>query len=37
MIQQFRFKNIDETRSYLLEEIKQSELMRRKHKMVLQL
>ena len=34
MSQQFRFKNIDEPRSYLLEEIKQNELMRRKHKKV---
>ena len=32
--QEFRFKNIDETRSYFLEEIKQNELMSRKHKNV---
>ena len=27
MSQEFRFKNIDETRNYLIEEIKQNELM----------
>ena len=32
--QEFRLKNIDETRNYFLEEIKQNELMRRKHKKV---
>ena len=32
--QEFRFKNIDETRNYFLEEIKQNELMSRKHKKV---
>ena len=30
----FRLKNIDETRNYFLEEIKQNELMSRKHKKV---
>ena len=30
--QEFRLKNIDETRNYFLEEINQSELMSRKHK-----
>ena len=30
--QVFRLKNIDETRNYLLEELKQYELMSRKHK-----
>ena len=34
MIQEFRLKNIDETRNYFLEEIKQNELMSRKHKKV---
>ena len=34
MSQEFRFKNIYETRSYFLEEIKQHKLMSRKHKMV---
>ena len=34
MSQEFRFKNINETRNYLLEEIKQNELMSRKHKKV---
>ena len=29
--QEFRFKNIDETRHYFLEETKQNELMSRKH------
>ena len=32
--QEFRFKNIDKTRDYFLEEIKQNELMSRKHKEV---
>ena len=32
--QQFRFKNIDETRNYFLEEIEPNELMERKHKQV---
>ena len=34
MSQEFRIKNIDETKNYLLEEIKQNELMSRKHKKV---
>ena len=34
MSQQFKLKNIDGTRKYLLEEIKQNELMSRKHKNV---
>ena len=34
MSQEFRLKNIDETRNYFLEEIKQTELMSRKHKKV---
>ena len=32
--QEFRLKNIDETWNYLLEEIKQNELVRRNRKMV---
>ena len=32
--QKFRLKNIDETRNYFLEEIRQNELMSRKHKKV---
>ena len=32
--QKFRLKNIDEIRNYFLEEIKQNELMSRKHKKV---
>ena len=32
--QEFRLKNIDETRNYFLEEIKENELMSGKHKMV---
>ena len=32
--QEFRLKNIDETRNYLMEEIKQNELMSKKHKKV---
>ena len=34
IIQKFRLKNIDKTRSYSLEEIKQYELMSKKHKKV---
>ena len=34
MIQEFRLKNIDETRNHFLEEIEQNELMSRKHRMV---
>ena len=34
MSEEFRLKTIDETRSHLLEEIKQNELMSRKHKKV---
>ena len=34
MSQEFRLKNMDETRNYFLEEIKQNELMSRKHKNV---
>ena len=34
MSQGFRLKNIDETRNYFLEKIKQNELMSRKHKRV---
>ena len=34
MNQELRLKNIDETRNYVLEEIKQNELMSRKHKKV---
>ena len=34
IIQEFRLKNIDETRNYFLEEIKQNELMSKKHKKV---
>ena len=32
--QEFRSKNINETKNYLIEEIKQIELMNRKHKKV---
>ena len=32
--QEFRFKNIDETRNYFLEEIKQNELVSKKHREV---
>ena len=32
--QDFRYKNIDETRKYFLEEIQQNEFMIRKHKKV---
>ena len=34
MSQVFRFKNIGETKNYFLEQIKQNELMSRKHKKV---
>ena len=34
MSQKFRLKNIDETKNYFLEEIKQNELISRKHKNV---
>ena len=34
MSQEFRFKKIDETRNYFLEDIVQNELMSRKHKKV---
>ena len=34
MSQEFRLKNIDETKNYFLEEIKQNKLMSRKHKQV---
>ena len=34
MSQEFRLKNIDKARNYFLEEIKQNELMSRKHKEV---
>ena len=34
MSQEFRLKNINETRNYFLAEIKQNELMSRKHKKV---
>ena len=33
-MQEFRLKNIDETRNYLSEEINQNELMSKKHKKV---
>ena len=32
--QEFRMKNIDETRNYLIEEINRNELMSKKHKKV---
>ena len=32
--QEFRLKNIDETRNYLIEEINRNELMRKKHQKV---
>ena len=32
--QEFRLKNIDETRNYFPKEIEQNELMSKKHKMV---
>ena len=34
MSQEFRLKNIDETRNYFLEKIKQNELMSRKHEKI---
>ena len=34
MSQEFRLENINETRNYFFEEIKQNELMRKKHKKV---
>ena len=34
MSQEFKLKNIDETRNYFLEEIKQNQLMSRSHKKV---
>ena len=34
MNQEFRLKNIDETRNYVPEEIEQNELMSRKHKKI---
>ena len=34
MSQEFRLKNIDEARSYFLEEVKQNELINKKHKKV---
>ena len=34
--QEFRLKNIDETRNYLIEEINQNELTSKKHKKVLE-
>ena len=34
MSQEFRLKDIDETRNHLLEEIKQNKLISRKYKMV---
>ena len=34
MSQEFRLKNIDEVRNYLFEDIKQNELMSKKHKKV---
>ena len=34
MTEEFRLKNIDETRNYLLEEIKQNELLSRNHKKI---
>ena len=36
MSQKFKLKNIYDTRYYLLEEIKQNELMSKKHKMFVQ-
>ena len=35
--QEFRLKNIDETRNYFLEEIEQNELISRKYKKFVQL
>ena len=37
MSQKFRLENIDETRNYFLEEMKQNELMSKKHKRFVQL
>ena len=37
MSQEFRLKNVDETRKYCLEEIKQNELLNRKHEKVYKL
>ena len=37
MSQRFRLKSIDETKKYFLEEIKQNELMTKKHKTFTQL
>ena len=34
MSQEFRLKNIDESRTYFLEQTEQNELIRRKHKKV---
>ena len=34
MAQEFRLKNVDETSNYILEYIKQNELMSKKHKKV---
>ena len=34
IIQEFRLKNIDDTRNYFLEEIEKKELMSRKHKKI---
>ena len=34
MSEEFRLKNIEETKNYFLEEIKQNELMSRKHRKV---
>ena len=35
--QEFRLKNIDETRNYLIEEIKQNQLVSKKHKTFVQI
>ena len=37
MSQEFRLKNIDETRNYFIKEIEQKGLMSKKHKNVVQL
>ena len=34
IIQEFILKNIDDTRNYFLEDIKQNDLMRKKHKKI---
>ena len=34
IIQEFRFKEIDEQRNYFIEEIKQNELISKKHKKI---